>query len=381
MPLGEEWRENQSPPAVVLRKDGRFRVTPEIAWRALRLRPGAHRVVVKFLASAAPFRVALVPAAPETRQRDAHIDYAPEAAYVAAALKYWAGDYNGVISDLDGAKTRGSAAVDFLRYKAWTHVAEDSPEAPAMLNATLQAAPTAIAAEYELASRAFAADRTDEALSRLQRVISTREHFLPGQQLLADIATRLNWPVLSEKALDIQLRAHPSCEVLLQGYKFFAGHARYERSHELRRRLADCAPDTLAYERSLRESGEHQRAAAVLETTVARRPLDRGARELLIRELILSGQPEKARTAAQELAYAQSHFFLPHRARDPFHTIAVSTESFVSYDAYDLLMVETRDALGNRVTVGERRLEVVWTPGHAPGRFVRYTDGELGHRL
>jgi RHS repeat-associated protein len=59
-------------------------------------------------------------------------------------------------------------------------------------------------------------------------------------------------------------------------------------------------------------------------------------------------------TAAQELAYARNHFFLPLRYRDPFHTIAVSTESFVTYDTYDLLMVETRDPLNNRITVGER---------------------------
>ncbi len=59
-------------------------------------------------------------------------------------------------------------------------------------------------------------------------------------------------------------------------------------------------------------------------------------------------------TAVQELAFARQHFFLPHRTRDPFHTNAVSTESFVTYDTYDLLMLETRDALGNRVTVGER---------------------------
>jgi hypothetical protein len=58
--------------------------------------------------------------------------------------------------------------------------------------------------------------------------------------------------------------------------------------------------------------------------------------------------------SAQELAHARQHFFLPHRYRDPFHTDVVSTESFVTYDNYDLLIVETRDALGNRVTVGER---------------------------
>ncbi|MGH8567731.1 MAG: SpvB/TcaC N-terminal domain-containing protein, partial [Gammaproteobacteria bacterium] len=59
-------------------------------------------------------------------------------------------------------------------------------------------------------------------------------------------------------------------------------------------------------------------------------------------------------TPAAELLHARQHFFLPHRFRDPFHTDAVNTESFVSYDRYDLLMLETRDALGNRVTVGER---------------------------
>ena len=37
--------------------------------------------------------------------------------------------------------------------------------------------------------------------------------------------------------------------------------------------------------------------------------------------------PDSAHTAPQERTYAQSHFFLAHRYRDPFHNIAVSTES------------------------------------------------------
>jgi RHS repeat-associated protein len=59
--------------------------------------------------------------------------------------------------------------------------------------------------------------------------------------------------------------------------------------------------------------------------------------------------PDSNAPAVQERAYARSHFFLPHRYRDPFHTDAVSTESFISYDAYDLLMLETRDALDNLI--------------------------------
>jgi RHS repeat-associated protein len=65
--------------------------------------------------------------------------------------------------------------------------------------------------------------------------------------------------------------------------------------------------------------------------------------------------PNPADSAAQELAYARQHFFLSQRYRDPFHTNAVSTEGVVTYDGYDLLVHETRDALGNQVTAGERQ--------------------------
>lgn len=51
-------------------------------------------------------------------------------------------------------------------------------------------------------------------------------------------------------------------------------------------------------------------------------------------------------TAAVELAEARAHFFLPRRYRDPF-----GQNAFVDFDAHDLLMAETRDALNNRVTV------------------------------
>jgi RHS repeat-associated protein len=56
--------------------------------------------------------------------------------------------------------------------------------------------------------------------------------------------------------------------------------------------------------------------------------------------------------AAAELAQAAQHFFLPRRFRDPF---GVTTS--VTNDAYDLMPQETRDALDNRVTVGERNVD------------------------
>jgi len=53
-----------------------------------------------------------------------------------------------------------------------------------------------------------------------------------------------------------------------------------------------------------------------------------------------------ADSAATESAQARQNFFLPRRYRDPF-----GQDAIVDFDANKLLMVETRDLLGNRVTV------------------------------
>ncbi len=58
--------------------------------------------------------------------------------------------------------------------------------------------------------------------------------------------------------------------------------------------------------------------------------------------------------APTELNYAKAHFFVPCRYRDPFHAPGTSTESRARFDAYDLLLLETSNALGHRVTAGER---------------------------
>ncbi|MHC1764911.1 MAG: SpvB/TcaC N-terminal domain-containing protein [Verrucomicrobiia bacterium] len=58
--------------------------------------------------------------------------------------------------------------------------------------------------------------------------------------------------------------------------------------------------------------------------------------------------------ASVELAAARAHFFLPRRYRDPF-----GRDAFVDFDGHDLLMAETRDALGNRVTVDAKDYRVL----------------------
>ncbi|MGE5827100.1 MAG: SpvB/TcaC N-terminal domain-containing protein, partial [Micromonosporaceae bacterium] len=71
--------------------------------------------------------------------------------------------------------------------------------------------------------------------------------------------------------------------------------------------------------------------------------------------VFLSSDPDD--DAAAEWEFARRHFFLPCRYRDPFHRAEASTEAVVAYDRYDLLMAETIDCFGNRVTAGERTVD------------------------
>jgi len=52
---------------------------------------------------------------------------------------------------------------------------------------------------------------------------------------------------------------------------------------------------------------------------------------------------------AQQLDHARQHFFTAYLFRDPFQQVTT-----ITYDAYDLLILDTQDAVGNRVTAGER---------------------------
>jgi RHS repeat-associated protein len=70
--------------------------------------------------------------------------------------------------------------------------------------------------------------------------------------------------------------------------------------------------------------------------------------------------PCSTHAPAQELAYARTHFFLPHRFTDSF-----ANTTTVYYDRYDLLLAESQDPLGNRITVGTRDVNgTVDTDGH-----------------
>ena len=59
--------------------------------------------------------------------------------------------------------------------------------------------------------------------------------------------------------------------------------------------------------------------------------------------------PREEDTPETELDFARRHFFLTLRFRNPF-----GASTSVTYDRYDLLSQEMHDAVGNKITVGER---------------------------
>ncbi len=288
--------------ASVLTKDDRFRAAPAVAARVLSLAAGAHRVLVKFIPAATPFRIALLPDFRQQTGAAPEIAFDPERRYVAAAEKYWSGDYSGAIARLEVLRSPASAVGEYLLAQAWSHAAQDAPEQSALLHSVLKLMPTALAAEYELAVRAFADGHVDEALARARRIVAARPGFAAGQELMSQIAIKLNWRAEASQALEARLRLHPSCSALRDAVTFYSAGMQFGQAQEAEVRLPGCAPGSLAYAESLSDAGHHDAAARAAAAVIAEHPLDRGARVMLVRELALAGEAEVARRAAQELA-------------------------------------------------------------------------------
>ncbi len=289
----------------VLTKDDRFHSTPENAEAVVPLRAGAHQLLVKFLSSASPFRVALVPSSLRRAlaQSPANTASTAESEYVNASESFWSGDYAEAIRQLTRLRaTRESAAIDFLLAQAWSHSGDSIPERKPLLQAALKAAPSAHAAEYELASIAFSQQRFDEALEAARRVLAAEPRFEPAARLIGTSASRLGRPADAAKAFEAAVALHPSCAVLKQAGSFFAGISDYAQARKYESQLEHCAPASLAWAEALSSQGRHAESAAAARQLAAEHPLDRAARALLVRELSLAGNTGEARMAAHQLA-------------------------------------------------------------------------------
>jgi hypothetical protein len=291
----------------VLLKDARFESGSEVSSVTLHLSAGSHSIVVKCIPNALPLRVSLLPinqtrVAVELRTSP---DQAGEleAAYIEGARTFWQGVYSKATSVLTNLRAQHEfAAVDYLLAEAWANTADDSPEASAYLTSSLQLAPDAQASNYLLAVSADDNDRSDEAWQRLMQVVKAAPDFAPAQHLAFRIAKSHNWTPEAISAIDAELSAHPSCDVLRHAYHFYADHQQYARAGVLLTQSEACAPGATTYADLLSESGRHAEAAKNAAHLVSANPLSREPRLVLARELALNGDEPAAHRAMLELA-------------------------------------------------------------------------------
>jgi len=301
----------------VLAKDDRLRASPQIRHVRLRLAAGSHRVLVKFLASAQPWRLSLT-SAPAAAPKPRALPALPaEQRYLRAADAYWRGDFAAARAALPGP---ASAAEHYLLGRL---AAAQPEEAGAYFRAALSAAPAALAATYQLALSDFEAGRVEEAAAAAARVSAERPSYAPALELLAEAAERLGWDRKALEAYEKRIELRPSCDVLLKAARLFAKSARYDKARAMEEQARDCAPASLAHAGALSERGEHAAAAASARRVLERAPLDRDAHALLVRELRLAGDHAAADAAATDLARLAPNrrepesrdedFYLPYR--------------------------------------------------------------------
>lgn len=219
------------------------------------LAAGSHRILLKFIASSAPLRIALRPALEPAQATLPKRISLQEATYLLAAEDYAAGEFHTAASQIAGvAESESSAALQFL---------------------------------------AQAAMRSSHVLAYTTAWDSP--HISPPDKLAANIAADDETTALSQR-----VAAHPSCKTLLTAMAFYRRQGDIAAARSSQQKLDGCAPESLDYARSLSNDGNHAAAARALEGLLAAAPLNRAARQMLVRELQLSGDDQQAQRAAAE---------------------------------------------------------------------------------
>ena len=265
---GGEWRVWVESPGTLevfidgkraMLKDDRKLMQPQVAWEMRRMDDGVHRVVVKFLASALPFRVAIMPPTGGVKKRNNKpgLHAGAEGEYVSVALRYWRRDYMGLLRALRTSTVlKSSTAANLLLAQAWMRTTSgDSVEARAALLAADNVASDVVAVRLALAEQANNADRTDEALAELKATLAKRPNNEAALRLFAQIASRLKWRAEALQAYGKLVDEHPSCSNLRDAAWYYAGVGEFNRAKSLEPAMKACAPETHLYDEWLAQAG------------------------------------------------------------------------------------------------------------------------------
>ncbi len=294
----------------VLARDDRRGPPPQSLRKDVKLSRGDHQLMVKFLTSAVPFRLAIMAPTGGLRPHpNIPSFHASDSGYVIAALHYWEGDLTGSVEALgDLLRTHPSASAHLLLARAWTALDENAPEQLSEYEAALKLAPAAAAAEVAAGEIELRARRIDSVLRRLARLLppaSEGKRFAAVRvsgalELFIDATESLGWEADEEAALRVLAERSAACKDLRRAADFFLSRQDVLSAGALEPRLEACDP--LAFARLVASSGDHRAAADAAAKAIQRNPIDRSAREFQVRQLMLAGLHPQAASAARELA-------------------------------------------------------------------------------
>ncbi len=262
----------------------------------LKLRAGHHRILVKFTADASPLSVALYPrVAPQAKKPELP---QPLANYAQALAAYFRGDFVGMEHVLHADGDLNAVAAQYLHALLYSAAEDRSPRADAAWKAVGSLQPWALLARLKSAESASVRGQTDEARLQVMDLLAERPQSETALQLAFNLSrNQTNAPELLARLLEV----HPSCTHLAEAVKFYSSAAEQDKAAQLEQRLAICAPESLQYARVLAAAGRHSAAAAYLQQLIARNPLHRAARRLLVEQLIMANQQSAAQLQAKQL--------------------------------------------------------------------------------
>ncbi len=321
----------------ILTKDDRLRTGPERVTAPLRLGAGEHRILIKFVSAAAPFRVAVGAPLPAP----AHVSLPePEQPWAEAQLALLRGDLPAATAAADALLATSHSAVNQVFAADVGHAIGVPPqEILRDLRSAIAASPDMLLAELRLSAVLLELDQPEEAHDHLARVLAVRPDLPEAQELATRIALRRNDAEDARRALAVRLRLAPDCDTISAAIRFYSADDEFAAARRLEGDLRDCAPGSLAYAHQLSDTGRHNEAVSELRRVISNDSFDREARLLLIAELRLAGDTDAAGKEAAALTSlapslrsraaraltgdgisALAPFYLPYR-RDGLHVI------------------------------------------------------------
>lgn len=282
----------------MLAKDSRYATSGNRQSVALRLQRGWHRIIVKFTADAAPFSVDLHPEFVRNSRAATLAAGSPLAQYIQALLEYFRGDLSAVERILASCDDEHGPFL-YVRALLWSAAEDHSPRARAAWEALSQKHHSAVLARLRAIELALENRPSDE----LRAEIADLERQRPDSETVAQLALYLarGDSSATAQALSRLLDLHPTCARIVQTVKAYTSIGDQVGAQRLEQGLLRCAPESLDYSRFLSETGRHNEAASLLQQKLAHNYLNRAARRMLVQELVLSGELEKARQQAQKL--------------------------------------------------------------------------------